>query len=77
MEAVEADLATTQGVDKLVAAIGSRPVDALLANAGAGWAGASSTKILLPCAASGSPASRCNACSRVSLLKQILSHSRH
>jgi uncharacterized protein len=36
VEAVEADLATLEGVDKLVAVIGSRPVDALLANAGRG-----------------------------------------
>ncbi|WP_063694829.1 SDR family NAD(P)-dependent oxidoreductase [Bradyrhizobium stylosanthis] len=36
VEAVEADLATTDGVDKLCAAIGDRPVDALLANAGVG-----------------------------------------
>ena len=35
-EAVEADLATTAGVDKLLAALGGRPVDALLANAGRG-----------------------------------------
>jgi NAD(P)-dependent dehydrogenase (short-subunit alcohol dehydrogenase family) len=34
--AVEADLATTQGVDTLYAAIGGRPVEALLANAGRG-----------------------------------------
>jgi len=34
--AVEADLATLEGVDKLTAAIGGRPVDALLANAGRG-----------------------------------------
>jgi len=34
--AVEADLATTKGVDKLYAAIKGRPVDALLANAGRG-----------------------------------------
>jgi len=34
--AVEADLATIEGVDKLMAAIGGRPVDALLANAGRG-----------------------------------------
>jgi uncharacterized protein len=33
---VNADLATKQGVDKLYDAIGSRPVDALLANAGRG-----------------------------------------
>jgi short-subunit dehydrogenase len=36
VEAVNADLATKQGVDKLYSAIGSRPVDALLANAGRG-----------------------------------------
>ena len=34
--AVEADLATVEGVDRLIAAIGGRPVDALLANAGRG-----------------------------------------
>lgn len=36
VEAVQADLATTEGVDKLYAAINGRPVDALLANAGRG-----------------------------------------
>ena len=36
VEAVEADLARTDGVDKLISAIGGRPVDALLANAGRG-----------------------------------------
>lgn len=36
VEAVEADLATMEGVDKLIAHIGVRPVDALLANAGRG-----------------------------------------
>jgi short-subunit dehydrogenase len=36
VQAVQTDLATTEGVDKLCAAIGSRPVDALLANAGIG-----------------------------------------
>lgn len=36
VEAVNADLSTTEGVDKLVAKIGGRPVDALLANAGRG-----------------------------------------
>jgi short-subunit dehydrogenase len=36
VEAVQADLATTEGVDKLVAAIGGRPVDILMANAGHG-----------------------------------------
>jgi uncharacterized protein len=36
VEAVHADLATKQGVNKLCNAIGSRPVDALLANAGRG-----------------------------------------
>lgn len=35
-EAVEADLATLEGVDKLYARIGARSVDALLANAGRG-----------------------------------------
>src|SRR5919112_4204884 len=34
--AVETDLARTEGVDELYAAIGGRPVDALLANAGHG-----------------------------------------
>ena len=36
VEAVQADLATTEGVDKLYAAAKGRPVDALLANAGRG-----------------------------------------
>lgn len=36
VEAVEADLATLEGVDRLYAAIGGRPVAALLANAGRG-----------------------------------------
>jgi short-subunit dehydrogenase len=36
VDAVEADLATVEGVDKLYARIGGRPVDALLANAGRG-----------------------------------------
>ena len=36
VEAVQADLATTEGVDKLLAALGGRPVEALLANAGRG-----------------------------------------
>jgi short-subunit dehydrogenase len=36
VKAVEADLATVEGVNKLVAAAESRPVDALLANAGRG-----------------------------------------
>src|SRR3954453_23338340 len=36
VDAVEADLATLEGVDKLVAAAKGRPVDALLANAGRG-----------------------------------------
>jgi short-subunit dehydrogenase len=35
-EAVEADLATQEGVDRLCSAIQGRPVDALLANAGHG-----------------------------------------
>lgn len=37
---VQADLATTEGVDELLAAIGERPVAALLANAGRGLGGA-------------------------------------
>jgi short-subunit dehydrogenase len=36
VEAVEADLATMEGVDELLDAIDGRPVDALLANAGRG-----------------------------------------
>jgi len=36
VEAIEADLATLEGVDALYAAIGGRPVGALLANAGIG-----------------------------------------
>jgi short-subunit dehydrogenase len=36
VETVEADLSTIEGVDKLCSAIGDRPVDALLANAGRG-----------------------------------------
>jgi uncharacterized protein len=40
VEAVEADLATTQGVDRLYTAAPGRPVDALLANAGHGLGGA-------------------------------------
>jgi short-subunit dehydrogenase len=36
VETVQADLATETGVDRLVAAIGARPVEALLANAGVG-----------------------------------------
>jgi short-subunit dehydrogenase len=36
VETVEADLASTQGVDDLYAALGGRQVDALLANAGRG-----------------------------------------
>jgi uncharacterized protein len=36
-KAVQADLSTLEGVEKLYAAIGDRPVDALLANAGRGF----------------------------------------
>ena len=36
VEPVEADLATTEGVDKLCGVVGNRPIDALLANAGVG-----------------------------------------
>jgi hypothetical protein len=47
MEVAEADdaLSTTDGVDKLLALIGERPVDALMANAGRAWAMAFSTRI--------------------------------
>jgi short-subunit dehydrogenase len=40
VEAIEADLATTEGVNALYAAAGGRAVDALLANAGVGLGGA-------------------------------------
>ncbi|MBN1239438.1 MAG: SDR family NAD(P)-dependent oxidoreductase [Gammaproteobacteria bacterium] len=40
VEALQADLATLQGVDALYAAIGGRAVEALLANAGRGLGGA-------------------------------------
>ena len=40
VEAIEADLATFEGVDNLYAALKGRPVDALLANAGHGLGGA-------------------------------------
>jgi short-subunit dehydrogenase len=40
VEAIEADLATVEGVDKLYQATQGRPVDALLANAGIGLGGA-------------------------------------
>jgi short-subunit dehydrogenase len=40
VEAIEADLATNEGVEKLYAAAKGRPVDALLANAGHGLGGA-------------------------------------
>ncbi len=40
VEAVQADLATLEGVDRLYAAIGGRPVDVLCANAGHGLGGA-------------------------------------
>jgi short-subunit dehydrogenase len=36
VEAIQADLATIEGVDELYAAVKGRPVDALLANAGRG-----------------------------------------
>jgi short-subunit dehydrogenase len=36
VQAVEADLATTDGVDELLGAVNGRPIDALLANAGHG-----------------------------------------
>jgi uncharacterized protein len=40
VETLEADLATREGVDRLVAMIAGRPVDALFANAGHGLGGA-------------------------------------
>lgn len=40
VKAIEVDLATLEGVDELYEAIGGRPVDALLANAGHGLGGA-------------------------------------
>jgi len=40
VDAVEADLATTEGVDTLYSATNGRPVEALLANAGVGLGGA-------------------------------------
>jgi short-subunit dehydrogenase len=40
VEAVETDLATLEGVDRLYAAVKGRPVEALLANAGHGLGGA-------------------------------------
>ncbi len=40
VEAVEADLATAEGVDRLMAAVGDGPVDVLVANAGEGLGGA-------------------------------------
>jgi short-subunit dehydrogenase len=36
VEAIEADLSNEQGVDKLIAAVGNRPVEHLIANAGRG-----------------------------------------
>lgn len=36
VQALEADLSTIEGVDRLIAAIGNRPVDVLCANAGTG-----------------------------------------
>src|SRR5436309_3186677 len=40
VDAVQADLSTTEGVDRLIEAAAGRPVDALLANAGRGLGGA-------------------------------------
>ncbi|TPE51672.1 SDR family NAD(P)-dependent oxidoreductase [Amaricoccus solimangrovi] len=40
VETLQADLATPDGVARLIAAVGSRPVEALLANAGIGLGGA-------------------------------------
>jgi uncharacterized protein len=40
VDTVQADLSTTEGVDRLYAAVNQRPVDVLMANAGAGLGGA-------------------------------------
>jgi uncharacterized protein len=40
VEVVQADLATEEGVERLACAVGDRPVEALLANAGVGLGGA-------------------------------------
>lgn len=40
VDAVEADLATVEGVDRLLVATGRRPIDVLMANAGQGHGGA-------------------------------------
>jgi short-subunit dehydrogenase len=40
VEAVGTDLSTIEGVEKLYAAVGGKPIDALLANAGRGVGGA-------------------------------------
>src|SRR3954463_9452596 len=40
VDAVQADLSTTEGVDRLIEAAAGRPIDALLANAGRGLGGA-------------------------------------
>ncbi len=40
VEAVQADLSTTDGVDRLLSSLGGRPVDILMANAGHGLGGA-------------------------------------
>ena len=44
VDAVNADLATTEGVDQLCEKIGGRPVGALLANAGRGLGKGSSSR---------------------------------
>jgi short-subunit dehydrogenase len=49
VEAIEADLATPDGVDKLYAATKGRPVEVLLANAGIAWGTASWTKTSMRC----------------------------
>jgi short-subunit dehydrogenase len=57
IEALEADLATTEGVDRLLAAASGRPIDALLANAGRGLGAPSSTRISRRCDGSSTPTS--------------------
>jgi uncharacterized protein len=47
VDAIKADLATSEGVDALYKKIGGRPVDALLANAGRGLARVFSIRTLM------------------------------
>ncbi len=59
VQSIEADLSTFEGVDRLLAAASSRPVDALFANAGHGPSAARSSNSGLPTGATSStPTSR-------------------